>query len=399
MKTKFIALALIFSVFCAIPLSAQAAKSSNETRYFVKTKANLWKNSFSIRHTFDGGFTADLTDWQLRLAKIFNIEIEPVGRLYVSPSSTDTITLSGNPSKVTNVARIIPSSQVPWGVATVYGRQELEKTSGGSDILIAVLDTGVTKAHPDLNSRIEDCKDFSTAKPLVKSSCDDKNGHGTHVAGIIAADGGTDGLGVYGMAPEAKILAYKVCDASGACWADDIAVAIHAAVDAGAQIINISLGSDTESPLIHEAVNYAGDHDVLIVAAAGNDGPYKGSIDYPAANTRVIGVGAIDDEGNVPEWSSRGLNSETDGNLINEKDLEFVAPGANIESTWKEGYAILSGTSMAAPHIAGLAALIWDNAIEEPAAQVMKVLSELAQDALDEGEDDASGLGMPVLGE
>jgi subtilisin len=261
-----------------------------------------------------------------------------------------------------------------------------------------VLDTGVLKSHADLVNRIADCKDFTMPKvSVVNGKCEDRNGHGTHVAGIIAADGGKDNAGIFGVAPEAKLFTYKVCDQNGSCWADDVAVAIHAAVDGGAEIINLSFGADILSPLLEEAINYAADHKVLIVAAAGNDGPYPGSIDYPAANPRVVGVGALDEEFNIPDWSSRGLNSKTDSEAINEKDLEFSAPGVNIESTWKEGYATLSGTSMATPHVAGLAALLWDANEENPLQFIRGFLQSHTFDVSDTGEDDDSGFGLPLL--
>ncbi len=387
MNTKITAFLLVFSFIFANYTSVQAAKNPSEgNRYFIKSKAGLWKNSLSVRNNFDGGFTADLTDWQLRLTKIFGVEIERVQKLYVSPSSSEPAIQKS------------PDSQIPWGVAVMHGTGELERTSGGESVTVAVLDTGVSKDHPDLTGQIEDCKDFSNLKQsVVNGKCEDKNGHGTHVAGIIVADGGKEDKGIYGIAPDAKLLAYRVCDADGSCWADDIAVAIHAAVDEGAHIINLSFGADTESPLIHEAIDYAGDHNVLVVAAAGNDGDYAGSIDFPAANARVISVGALDDKNEVPEWSSRGSNSDTKDNESNEKDLQFAAPGVNIESTWKEGYAVLSGTSMAAPHIAGLAALLWNNDEENPADAVRTQLKKLAHDIGSEGEDNDSGFGMPML--
>ena len=155
------------------------------------------------------------------------------------------------------------------------------------------------------------------------------------MAGTILADGGTDNLGIYGMAPEAKLFAYKVCGNSGSCWADDIAMAIRTAADNDAEIISMSLGSNTESSLIRDAISHAVGNGVLIVAAAGNDGPTMGSIDYPGANVNVIAVGAIDINENVPSWSSRGIN---DGDrIVEEKEVEFGAPGVSVESTWIGG--------------------------------------------------------------
>src|SRR3989344_3556165 len=150
---------------------------------------------------------------------------------------------------------------------------------------------------------------------------------------------------------------YKVCGLNGSCYADDISSAINTAADSGVNIINISLGSDKESSLISESINYATSKGVLVIAAGGNDGPYFASIDYPAAKKEVVGVGAFGVSFAIPDWSSRGVNSQTLPFVVEEQDVEFAAPGVNIESTWKNGgYAILSGTSMAAPFVTGLAA-------------------------------------------
>src|SRR3989344_6529135 len=299
---KKLAYLLVFTLLLGTSLGAQAA--TEDTRYFVKSTSNFWKKSFGVRHNFEDGFTTEATEWQLRLAKLFNIEVEPVKKLHVLPSSP-----AGKPTSI-NV-RHRPSAQIPWGIKTIYNDPLVEKTSGGVGVVVAVLDTGVYKTHPDLKNRIIECKDFTSAKtPFADGKCDDKNGHGTHVAGVIAADGGSDGLGIYGVAPEAKLLAYKVCMNNGSCWADDIAIALKTAADNGANVINLSLGSDTESKLIKDAVTHASTKS-LVIAAAGNDGPYQGSIDYPAFNLEVVGVGAMNSNTSVVEWSSRGINSKT----------------------------------------------------------------------------------------
>ncbi|MBI2062292.1 MAG: S8 family serine peptidase, partial [Candidatus Yanofskybacteria bacterium] len=242
------------------------------------------------------------------------------------------------------------------------------------------------------------CKDFSGPATTADGKCDDKNGHGTHVAGIIAADGGSDGLGIYGMAPEANLFTFKVCSNNGTCWADDIAVALRTAADDGANIVNMSLGSDSSSPLIADATAYAVSKGVLVVAAAGNDGPYVGSIDYPGADANVVAVGAVDVEIHIPDWSSRVNNSTSAPYVVEEKDIEFAAPGVSVESTWKNGgYAILSGTSMATPHVAGLAAKIWQKDIINSATVVRDALHQLSTDLLPIGDDNASGFGLPHL--
>ncbi len=375
--------------FIAIFLVVGSAHASDDdTRYFIKSNAPFWKKSLTVRHVFDTGFTADLTDWQLRLTKIFGVDTSPVKKLNVLD---DQFALRNN------VAKQLPADRVPWGIKAIYGDSRLEKSTGGKDINVAILDTGIVK-HKDLEDNIKECKDFSSAKPLIDGKCEDRNGHGTHVAGIIAANGGSDDEGIWGVAPEASILAFKVCTNLGTCWADDVAIAIKTAVDDGAQIINISLGSDAESNLVTDAIKYAVNNNVLVVAAAGNDGPYPGSIDYPASNGNVLSVSALDNNTNVPVWAARGLNEDTKPYVQDAKDIDLVAPGVSIESTWKDGgYVILSGTSMAAPHIAGLAAKLWQKEDKNPAEATKILLKKFTQDILPAGDDNASGWGLPVL--
>ncbi|HCE49199.1 MAG: Thermostable serine protease [Candidatus Yanofskybacteria bacterium GW2011_GWA2_41_22] len=394
MNTKKIAYFLIISMLIGAGRFAYASQEDN--RYLVKTTAGFWKKSFGVRHNFDNGFTADLSDFQLKLAKIFNVEVEPVKKLSILPAEAEQSVSKGKPA----MPRQTPSETIPWGVKTIYNDPILIQPSGGVGVKVAVLDTGVLKSHPDLKNRIIGCKDFTSAKvPLIDGKCEDKNGHGTHVAGIIAADGGDDGLGIYGIAPEAEVLAYKVCGNNGSCWADDIAVALRNAADNGVQIVNLSLGSDTPSQLITDAILYAVSKNVLVVAAAGNDGPYVGSIDYPGASVDVIGVGAIDINMNITDWSSRGINSLTVPYITEEGDIEFAAPGVNIESTWKDsGYAIMSGTSMATPHVAGLAAKLWQaDALSNAASATRDILHKHSIDLLPLLDDDASGWGLPRM--
>src|SRR3989344_5161078 len=402
-NTKKLAFLLVLTVFMGF--SGVAYGASGDTRYLVKSHSNFWKKSFSVRYEFKDGFTSDLTDWQLRLAKIFGVEVIPVKKLNILPESNNVVSdeagadILKNRSVIVPRTRPVPSENIPWGVKYVYNDLLLEKTSGGVDINVAVLDTGALISHPDLKNNIEQCKDFTLLKaPVADGKCEDKNGHGTHVAGIISANGGEDGKGIYGVAPEARLFVYKVCGNNGSCWADDIAIAIRTAADNKANIINLSLGSDSESTLISDAIDYALSKNVLIFAAAGNDGPDEKSIDYPGANVNVVAVGAFDSNYDVAGWSSRGINLSTKLGVIEEGDLEFAAPGAIVESTWKDGgYVILSGTSMATPHMAGLAAKLWQKDADDPDSATRDILRTFAKDLGEVGEDNLSGYGFPHL--
>ncbi len=153
----------------------------------------------------------------------------------------------------------------------------------------------------------------------------------------------------------------------------------------------MSLGGEEGHPLVEEAVQYAESKGVLLVAAAGNDGPDEGSIDYPGAYPGVVVVGAINEGREVVVWSSRGVNNN-DG-LIGALEVEFAAPGVNVLSTYKDGcYALMSGTSMAAPHVSGQAARLWQGSGQATRA----FLQSIAQNLSTPGEDSATGLGLPV---
>ncbi len=396
-------LGLILATFLLLTPFANA--SAEEGRYFVKSTKGFWKNALGVRHNFANGFSAELSDFQVRLSKMFGVEIEPISVLQISPEETPPIDIDkkpaetgkGQPPRDNNKnQRYLPSDQTPWGIETVYNDPLILFTSGGDGVKVAVLDTGVTVSHPDLNGRIFDCKDFTNRRfPVIDGKCSDKNGHGTHVAGIVAADAGSDNLGIYGVAPSAEILAYKVCGNNGACYADDIAFALRLAADQGANVVNMSFGTNQDITLIQDAVNYAASKGVLMVAAAGNDGPFPASLDYPAAYPSVIAVGAISQSQEVTDWSSRGVNSTTEPFVVEEKDIEFAMPGEHVESTWNNGsYVILSGTSMASPFTAGLAAKFWQAEAENPMESTRELLRSLARDLLPSGDDDLSGFGL-----
>ena len=248
--SKKLAFSLLLVGFLVLTPFAHA--SADSTRYFVKTTKSFWKNALGVRNVFDSGFTTDLSDFQVKFGKMWGLDIQPVKTLQilpdelasekvtpsvepspmVSPSVAPSMVPSPSPSSTKKNPKLVPTEQVTWGVKMIYDDPTLTKTSGGSDIKVAVLDTGVATNHPDLQRRVVQCKDFTVARfSVIDSKCDDKNGHGTYVAGIIAADGGVNGEGIYGVAPDAEIYAYKVCDVGGMCYADDVATAIRTAAD------------------------------------------------------------------------------------------------------------------------------------------------------------------------
>lgn len=392
--------ALVFLVFTLFFVTASSVHAAGQTgqgtdsRYLVKSTSQFWKKSFQVRNVFDSGFTANLTDWQVKWAKIFGVEVTPVKKLNI----LETI-VAVKKTAIKPILIKTPTAQIGWGVKAIYGKTlKDDLPSGGDGINVAVLDTGALINHPDLKGQIIACDDFSGSSAFVKNSCDDKNGHGTLVAGVIAGNGGLAGKGIYGVAPQSNLMIYKVCMNDGTCFSDDVASAIRYSVDKGANIILLSLGSDLESSLIDDVISYATSKDVMVVGAAGNDGPYIGSMDYPASNVNVVSVGAADDLLVVPDWSAQGNNEASTSYNRNFGDLELVGPGVNIESTANNGYYMTSsGTSMSAAHIAGLAAKEWQTDAEHPAEATRELLHKFSQDILPLGDDGASGWGMPSL--
>lgn len=395
MKKRY-SIALV--IIALLLVSGFAIAQGTNGRYFIKSNSGFLKAQLGIMHNFDNGFTSELTQGQIRALQKVGVEVEEVVLYNIlgRPVCGDGV-CQGNeartcpedcasdpdPEPEPEPGRTCtPSTQIPYGIVMVNG------ASGGAGVNVAVLDTGVMVDHLDLDVKL--CKD--TTKRGIRNGCKDGNGHGTHVSGTIAANGGIDGLGIFGVAPEANLWVVKVCGNSG-CWTDDIAAAIRYVTDQGANVISMSLGGDTQSSLIRDAVDYAVSKGVLVVAAAGNDGPEDGSIDYPGANINVMAVGAINSSENVPSWSSRGIN---DGDYVIEaREVEFGAPGVAVESIWNNGcYNTISGTSMATPHVAGLAAKLWQGS----ASATRTYLQELAKnyDLYTEGDDSATGFGLPI---
>jgi subtilisin family serine protease/subtilase family serine protease len=250
----------------------------------------------------------------------------------------------------------------------------------GSTVTVAVIDTGIDYTHPDLAANYAGGYDFvfDDGDPA------DDHGHGTHVAGTIAAAMGNltgapaQAEGVVGVAPHARIRAYKVCRADGTC--DDFAIqqAIAQAITDGANVINLSLGETTYSQSLDNAVQDAWNAGLVIVAGAGNDGTTEAF--YPAALENVISVAAFDEDHRRPSFSNYG------------SWVDIAAPGTVVMSTYPMAacgnstvagdtgcYTWNSGTSMATPHVAGAAALVWSRNDVTSNSQVVDILLNSAE--------------------
>jgi len=227
-----------------------------------------------------------------------------------------------------------------WGMVKIEAPQAWDVTTGSASINIAILDTGVDPDHPDLGNKIISNINFSGSDTV-----DDVFGHGTHVAGIAAAST-NNGIGVAGLGYAANIMNVKVLADNGAGAHSAIAAGIIWAADNGAQIINMSFGGGGSTQTLEDAVNYAWSKGVVVVAAAGNNG--NSYMVYPAGYTDCIAVAATDRDDARASWSNYG------------DWVDVAAPGTGIYSTIKgDSYGYKSGTSMASPHVAGLAALVF----------------------------------------
>jgi subtilisin family serine protease len=252
-----------------------------------------------------------------------------------------------------------PSEEMPWGVNRVDADLAWSATTGAGKV-VAVVDTGIDKTHPDLAANIVGGRNFvrKGATPADPAKWNDDNGHGTHVAGTVAAL--DNDIGVVGVAPEAKLLGVKVLDRNGNGYLSDVIAGLNWVIDPNgdgdtsdkqAQVVNMSLGTDSDVQSFHDAVTGVYNAGVVVVAAAGNDGGTN-NVDYPAAYPEVIAVAATDSLDTRASWSSGG------------PEVELSAPGVSVKSTYKGGaYATMSGTSMASPHVAGTVALVLTQAV------------------------------------
>ena len=264
---------------------------------------------------------------------------------------------------------------VDWGILRI-GASNVWESGTGSGVKVAVIDTGIQLNHPDLSGNILTGYDFVNND----SSANDDNGHGTHVAGIVAST--MNGSGNVGASYSAKLIPIKVLNESGYGYLSDVAKGIYYATDNGARVINLSLGTPYDSDVMRRAVTYASNKGVLIVAAAGNESGAPCS--YPAAYSSVVCVVATTQDNKLASFSNIGG--------------ELAAPGVSNYSTYiNSSYAKLSGTSMASPHVAGSAALLMSVCTDCTTSQIRDILRSTAIDLGAEGKDIIFGYGLVNL--
>jgi len=328
-------------------------------------------------------FNEALSEAEIKdIENTYNVEIldEKVGGNIYVLNTTEESNLEALSSEYTTVVETdIPvkmsADTIDWGISRI-GADKVWEVGNGVGIKIAIVDTGVQSNHPDLQANLLSGYDFVNGD----EDANDDNGHGTHVAGIASAtlnQSGTVGAG-YG----AKILPIKVLNNQGYGYLSDVAKGIYYAADNGARIINLSLGTSTDSLTLRNAVTYAANKGVLLVAAAGNDGGAPCS--YPAAYSSVICVVATDNKNQLASFSNLGG--------------ELAAPGVSNYSTFLGStYRYLSGTSMASPHVAGAAAVVMSACATCSTSEVRSLLRDTAVDLGEQGKDILFGYGLVDL--
>ena len=293
--------------------------------------------------------------------------------------------MKGNPSvkyaELDQIAYAIftpndPSWSRQWGPQNIYAPEAWDTQKGSSGITIAIADTGVDYNHPDLRGRVTLGYDFANND---EDPWDDHY-HGTHCAGIAGATLNNN-IGIAGVA-QCTIMAVKVLDSQGSGYYSWVASGIRYAADNGADVVSMSLGGSSSSQVLEDACNYAYEQkNVVVVAAAGNSGPSDYTVGYPAKYDSVMAISALEKGDTIAYYSSRG------------PEVELAAPGSDIYSCVPGGYRSLSGTSMACPHVSGVAGLVLSQNPQLSAYQVRDLLQDTAEDLGAGGRDHLYGYG------
>jgi subtilisin family serine protease len=293
-----------------------------------------------------------------------------------------------------------PSFPSQWGLTKINCPAAWDRTTGSANVTAAVIDTGVDLDHPELAALLvpgQDLVDLGpnpTPPPGFHFEGDfmgrdndpqDEVGHGTHVAGTIAC-ASNNGTGVAGVTWNCRLMPVKVltrivnnanpADVRGVGSAADIAAGIRWAVDHGARVLNLSLGGNVDTQVERDAVAYAVAQGAVVIAAMGNGFQQGNQTSFPAAYPDVVAVGAIDQNDQRAFFSQTGPH------------IDVAAPGVGVLSTvWDNGFATMSGTSMATPHVSGVACLVWSCNSSLTAAQVADILRQTARPLRDNPAD------------
>lgn len=356
---------------------AQGIQPSTESQVLIVYKNQNGRNavmqdSNKINHQFQSVSAVSATVDQTDLTKLkSNPNIADVEQNVTFQLQDDSTKIVKVQSTATTMGQ---TSQ--WDMQAIQAPQAWQAGLTGKGVKVAVVDSGIAP-HSDLHVA------GGVSEVSYTSSYADDNGHGTHVAGTIGATG--NGL-VKGVAPGVQLYAVKVMDSTGEGTLQDIIAGLDWCIQNHMNIVNLSFGTDTDSPLLLDMIDKAYNSGILVVASAGNNGNATGTGDtmmYPAKYSDVISVGSVNQNLVRSSFSSTG------------QELEVSAPGENILSTYlNNGYAIASGTSMASPHVAGLLALLKQKYPNMTNVQLRQELDKDTKDLGVAGKDDLYGNGL-----
>ncbi len=332
-------------------------------------KEAVLDQSVDVQHEFETVPAVSATVTQADLNSLVqNPDIAYIERNVPFQLTDDDVTPLGNVSPVNK------NEQAQWNYQAEQPDLEWAKGYNGSGIKVAVIDSGIAP-HPELTiAGGVSTVDYTT-------SYTDDNGHGTHVAGIIAAHN-NDGE-VTGMAPGVQLYAVKAMGSNGQGNLQDVLEGVDWAIQNHMDVINLSLGTSYDSQLLHNMLDQAYQAGIVVVASAGNSGAGTDTVNYPAQYSSVIAVAAVDKDLKRGSFSSTGPK------------VELAAPGVSIVSTYlNNGFAIASGTSQAAPHVAAMAAILKQENPSLSASSIRSKLQDYAVDLGTSGRDAEYGYGF-----
>ena len=374
--------------------SSSRPDTNKSNRYIIKYKsAELMAHAgLPMMANFDGSSGAELFSVQAAESILAEHQAEAIMHLDIVQASVAEL----NSSQLRELAKhpaveyieldhkryisdvVSPMSQqtTPYGITMVQANQVSD--ANATNMSVCVIDTGYQYGHPDLPTSGVTGSSFSGHG----SWWTDGNGHGTHVAGTIVAL--NNNVGVVGVLPSGLVGLHNVKifnDAGNWTHASNLIQAIQSCQNAGANVVNMSLGGGSSNTTERNAMTNFYNNGMLLIAAAGNAG--NTSFSFPASYDAVVSVAAVDSNKNLANFSQR--NSQ----------VEISGPGVNVNSTWiNSGYRSISGTSMASPHVAGVAALVWSNHPQCTNAQIRNVLNQTAERRGTSGRNNNFGWGI-----
>ncbi|MGI6450102.1 MAG: S8 family serine peptidase [Desulfitobacteriia bacterium] len=378
--------------YCTLEFRPESLKAENSHDPAVEPIINEEQKKSILAKVLD--FPGVLgAEW----SKTYKLTTSEIGKLTTSETGKATAEAGGE------ITITDPEYTLQWALRRIRADQAWAEGATGKGVIIAVVDTGVDLDHPDLvddtlhrSSLIQGYNAFTRSS--LPGADQDDNGHGTSVAGAIAALNNDEGI--VGVAYEAMIMPIKAMDHTGEGEDSIIADGIIWAVDHGAKIINLSIGSDTQAKVLDDALEYAADQGCLLVAASGNKegnteindnagrgeaGTGPNSVAYPGAHPAVMAVSAVDMHDTAAPFALTG------------PEVEISAPGSKIlTSYWTKnetGCAYSTGTSIAAPFVSGAAALLWSKYPDLTAAEIRQALLSSAYDLGAKGRDNKYGFG------